>query len=89
MVAIASQNRGGYTRGESTSLASAKESGDIEYTADVMLALVEDKERKKTSPNLMPVALHVDKNRQGEKDIKIALDFYTKRQQFTEVARDD
>jgi len=86
VIAIASQNRGGYTRGESTSLASAKESGDIEYTADVMLALVEDKERKKTSPNLTPVALHVDKNRQGEKDIKIALDFYTKRQQFTEVA---
>jgi replicative DNA helicase len=89
VIAIASQNRGGYTRGESTSLASAKESGDIEYTADVMLALVEDKDRKKVNPNLSPIALHIDKNRQGQKDIKIALDFYTNRQQFTEVARND
>jgi len=89
VIAIASQNRGGYTRGESTSLASAKESGDIEYTADVMLALIEDKERKKTSPNLSPIALYIDKNRQGEKGGKIALDFWPARQQFTEVARDD
>lgn len=89
VIAIASQNRGGYTRGESGSLASAKESGDIEYTADVMFALVEDKDRKKTVPYLTPVALYIDKNRQGKKDIKIALDFYSDRQQFTEVARND
>lgn len=89
VIAIASQNRGGYTRGESGSMSSAKESGDIEYTCDVMFALVEDKERKKTVPHLTPVALHIDKNRQGKKDIKIALDFYSDRQQFTEVARND
>jgi replicative DNA helicase len=87
VIAIASQNRTGYTRGESTALASAKESGDIEYCADVLLALVEDKDRKKTVPHLAPIALHVDKNRQGKKDIKIALDFYADRQQFTEAAQ--
>jgi replicative DNA helicase len=89
VIAIASQNRGGYTRGDSGSMASAKESGDIEYTADVMFALVEDKDRKKTVPHLTPVALYIDKNRQGKKDIKIALDFYSDRQQFTEAARND
>jgi replicative DNA helicase len=87
VIAIASQNRGGYTRGDSGSMSSAKESGDLEYTADVLLALVEDKDRKKTVPHLTPIALHIDKNRQGKKDIKIQLDFYSDRQQFTEVAK--
>jgi replicative DNA helicase len=87
VIAIASQNRGGYTRGEAGSLASAKESGDVEYTTDVMLALTEDKERKKTVPHLTPIALHIDKNRQGPKDVKVALDFYANRQQFTEAGK--
>lgn len=88
VIAIASQNRGGYTRGDSGSMASAKESGDIEYTADVMFALVEDKAREKEKrgvDHLKPITLWVDKNRQGKKDIKIELDFYSDRQQFTEV----
>jgi replicative DNA helicase len=86
VIAIASQNRGGYTRSEgSTGMASAKESGDIEYTCDVLMALAEDKDRKKTVPHLTPITLYIDKNRQGPRDRKINLDFYADRQQFTEA----
>lgn len=88
VIAIASQHRNGYNRSaDSSGIGSAKESGDIEYTADVMLALGEDKERKKTQPHLTPVALYIDKNRQGAKGKNISLDFWPDRQQFTEVAR--
>jgi replicative DNA helicase len=85
VIAIASQNRAGYTRGESGSMASAKESGDIEYTCDVLMALGEDKDRKKAVPHLTPISLYVDKNRQGQRGQVIGLDFWPDRQQFTEV----
>ena len=85
VIAIASQNRAsGYSTANS-SLSSAKESGDIEYTADVMLALGDDMNRKRTVPYLTPVMLRIDKNRQGKKDLVLPLDFYTDRQQFTEA----
>ena len=85
VIAVASQNRAsGYSTANS-SLSSAKESGDIEYTADVMLALGDDMNRKRTVPYLTPVMLRIDKNRQGKKDLVLPLDFYTDRQQFTEA----
>lgn len=87
VIAIASQNRTGYTRsGEMGSLASAKESGDVEYTADVIMALNEDKDPKRVPPlQMTPLMLYVDKNRQGQKNKAIPLDFWPDRQQFTDV----
>ena len=87
VVAIASQNRAsGYTTNTS-SLASAKESGDIEYTADVIMALGDDSERKPMKSFTKSLLLRIDKNRQGDKDKKIGLDFQPDRQLFTEVMK--
>lgn len=86
VVAIASQNRGGYTRGEQGSMASAKESGDIEYTVDVLMALGEDQKTTRNVPvGHMPIKLYMDKNRQGQRGKSIDLDFWPDRQQFASV----
>jgi replicative DNA helicase len=87
VITIASQNRTGYTRSENTgALASAKESGDIEYTCDVLMALAEDKERV-APKGMTAIALYVDKNRQGQRGKSLALDFWADRQQFTEAMK--
>lgn len=89
VVVVASQNRASGYKMQDSNLATAKESGDIEYTADVMLTLGEDKEsttlkRKPGQPFIKPLVLRIDKNRQGDKDVKIDLDFQPDRQMFTE-----
>jgi replicative DNA helicase len=92
VIAVASQHRAsGYRLNENT-LASAKESGDIEYTADVMMALGDDEERKKGQTKgqgtlFKPLALKIDKNRLGDRDRIIQLDFQPDRQMFTEASR--
>lgn len=88
VVALASQNRAsGYgAGGQSSALASAKESGDIEYTADVIMALVEDTTRKAQASFLKPRLLRIDKNRQGD-TTAISLDWQGDRQRFTEAAK--
>ena len=81
VLALASQNRAsGYKDGDA--LASAKESGDIEYTADVILALAAPDKSQPASEH-KPMNLRLVKNRLGESDKTLLLDFYTTRQQFT------
>ncbi len=81
VLALASQNRAsGYKDGDA--LASAKESGDIEYTADVILALAAPDKSQPTNEH-KPMHLRLVKNRLGESDKTLLLDFYTTRQQFT------
>jgi replicative DNA helicase len=87
VVALASQNRASGYGAASSALATAKESGDIEYTADVILALGDDEQRRATASYLRPKVLRVDKNRQGDTGI-LALDWYPDRQQFTEVTKE-
>ena len=65
---LASQNRsaGNYGTGKgSAALDSLKESGDLEYAADVVLFLTEAQERCATPP-ARAVELTVAKNRQGD-----------------------
>lgn len=59
---ISSQNRTGQGKAEMTSL---KESGDLEYTADSILFLVES-EKRKALPPARAVDLMIRKNRYGE-----------------------
>ncbi len=76
VVALSSQNRsaGNYGQGKgSTALDSLKESGDLEYTADIVLFLTEAKERK-AMPPARAVDLTVAKHRHGDTG-KIALIF--------------
>jgi replicative DNA helicase len=68
VVALASQNRsaGNYGNGKgSAALDSLKESGDLEYAADVVLFLTEAQERMATPP-ARAIELTVAKNRHGE-----------------------
>ena len=83
VIALASQNRAsGY--GNATALSSAKESGDVEYTADVLTSLGEEKNRR--APLFCEARLlSIAKNRLGPQTA-IALDWRADRQQFTEVA---
>ena len=68
VLALASQNRsaGNYGNGKgSAALDSLKESGDLEYAADVVLFLTEAQERMATPP-ARAVELTVAKNRHGD-----------------------
>lgn len=66
VVAIASQSRSaGYSAGGSADLDTLKESGDLEYSADVVAILTEPDTRQATPP-ASPVDLTVAKNRNGE-----------------------
>src|SRR5256886_8024787 len=68
VLALASQNRsaGNYGTGKgSAALDSLKESGDLEYAADVVLFLTDAQERQATPP-ARGVELTVAKNRHGE-----------------------
>jgi replicative DNA helicase len=68
VVALASQNRaqGHYGNGKGlAALDSLKESGDLEYTADVVLFLTESGERTALAP-ARAVDLTVAKNRHGD-----------------------
>lgn len=85
VIALAAMHRASGYGSASNALSAAKESGDIEYTADVMLAIVDDQQRDQTTSWLKPKLLRIDKNRQGESDMAIALDWYPARQQFTEA----
>ena len=76
VLALASQNRsaGNYGTGKgSAALDSLKESGDLEYAADVVLFLTEAQERLATPP-ARAVELTVAKNRHGDTG-KVALIF--------------
>jgi replicative DNA helicase len=86
VIALASQNRSGI--GANNALTSAKESGDIEYTADVLMAIDDDEERPPTAPALVSKRLKVDKNRQGATG-QLPLDWYPEYQQFTEVDKEN
>ncbi len=83
VVAVASQSRAsGY--GNANALSSAKESGDIEYTADVLMSLAKD-ENRQAPLRCEARSLSLAKNRLGSQTA-MALDFRPDRQQFTEAA---
>ncbi len=91
VIALAAQSRAsGYGSGsgaDRNALASGKESGDIEYTADTVMAIVDDNTRTMQVPWLQAKVLRIDKNRQGPAGDNCALnlDWYSERQQFTEA----
>ncbi len=91
VLALSSQNRAngyaGFGKEGGQPIASAKESGDVEYACDVMLALA--KESEKVAKDYAPgpghtmSGLRIVKNRQGEADKTLVLDWYGSRQHFT------
>jgi replicative DNA helicase len=82
VIAVASQSRAsGY--GNANAIASAKESGDIEYTADVLMSLAKDEQRQ-APLRCEARSLSLAKNRLGSQTT-INLDWRPDRQQFTEA----
>jgi replicative DNA helicase len=67
VLAVASMNRAsGYNR-NNDALSASKESGDVEYTCDVLMALTDDSTEKEKKSSATPTRiLRIDKNRQGE-----------------------
>lgn len=88
VIALASMNRAsGYGKnGDTSALSSGKESGDIEYSSDIVMAIVEDNNRKPGASFIKPRILRLDKNRQGD-TTTINLDWQGDRQRFTEAER--
>jgi replicative DNA helicase len=86
VVAISSQSRAaGYSSGGSADLDTLKESGDLEYGADVVAILTEPEERQATDP-ATPVDLTVAKNRNGETG-EVKLIFRPKQGEMRPAAR--
>ena len=92
VLALSSQSRASYG-GNGDVLASAKESGDIEYTADCILALAKDQTREEKKGSVLPAPGHASyslllaKNRLGPAGDTIALDWMGARQQFAGAER--
>jgi replicative DNA helicase len=83
VIAVASQNRAsGYAN--ANAMTSAKESGDVEYTADVLMSLAND-EKRPTPLRCEARSLSLAKNRLGSQTT-IHLDWRADRQQFMEAA---
>ncbi len=87
VVAISSQNRSGYAAG---GMSAMKESGDIEYNADVTMTLARPSEKDAKAgqaipPGLTPLILTVEKNRQGLTGQPIRLAMHGDRCTITEM----
>jgi replicative DNA helicase len=94
VLAISSINRASYEKGK-PGLDVFKESGDIEFSADVALVMTEDKDKKKGDSNYLGVMrkwkrvnLDVVKNRNGER-ARIGLEFYPEVSRFREVDKNE
>jgi replicative DNA helicase len=90
ILAISSLNRQGYQAGQSNSyLETLKESGDIEYSADVVLFLQEDKNNQSVTTSVKNMMLKVVKNRYGEAGGDVGLTFKAAIGEFRETAWND
>ena len=92
VLAIASINRASYGQAGG-SLNSYKESGAVEYGADIAAVMIEDKEKEKGEDNYLgvlrtwkKVLLDVIKNRNGEK-ARVELRFYPSVSRFQEMGK--
>jgi len=86
VLALSSINRDGYAEGKKPTMANLKESGDIEYGADVVMFLSEGKSDGPPVGNGKPVNLHIEKNRGGEAGTDVPLVFRPSTGDFREQA---
>lgn len=91
VIALASQHRASQYDATKNALATGKESGDIEYTADVIMSIGDGSTTERTpSDGRTAKVLRVDKNRQGAAGdtCVIDLDWSGTYQKFTQVFDD-
>jgi len=87
VLSLASLSRKGYENEDTEpELSDLKESGDIEYGADVVLFLSKGKQVGPGIPSAKPVKLSIKKNRGGVSDTSVALVFRPAIGNFGEVA---
>lgn len=87
VLALASLNRAGYSAEErKPTMAHLKESGDLEYGADVVLLLSESKADGPPQGDGKPVTLRIEKNRGGEAGTNVPLVFRPRIGDFKERA---
>jgi replicative DNA helicase len=86
VLAISSENRAGY---DSKHLGVFKESGAVEYSADLAAIMTADKNASSSvSDKYRVVDLNIVKNRNGETGV-VKFKFYPERAEFVENGRDD
>lgn len=92
VLVLSAMNRSsGYHAGNST-IAAAKESGDIDYTADIIMAMGAQENAIDPAPGTRRWMLRIDKNRQGYQTSDqnhVYLDWTAKFQRFSEPDLDD
>jgi replicative DNA helicase len=90
VLCLSAMNRVSGYRADNSTIASAKESGDIDYTADTIMAIGGLEDAPEPAPGTRRYMLRIDKNRQGFTTYSgshILLDWIPTRQQFTEAER--
>jgi replicative DNA helicase len=91
VITLASQHRASQYDATKNALATGKESGDIEYTADVVMSIGDGSTTERVAPDgFTAKVLRVDKNRQGAAGDTCAIDLNWSGayQQFTQVFDD-
>jgi replicative DNA helicase len=91
VIALASQHRASQYDATKNALSTGKESGDIEYTADVIMSIGDGSTSERTAPDgFTAKVLRVDKNRQGVAGDTCAIDLNWSgiHQEFTQVFDD-
>jgi len=92
VICLSAMNRSSRYETDNSAIGAAKESGDIEYTADIIMAIGDQANAPEPSPGRRRYLLRVDKNRQGAttyNEAHIYLDWYGVRQHFTEADQSD
>lgn len=89
VIIISSFNRTSYTK--SVSMKDFKESGNIEYSADTLIALQQKNENTNNSEKAMQefsktIELVILKQRYGPKDVKIEFEFYPQYNYFEQIS---
>ena len=93
VLVVSSQNREGYKKNEKPTLAALKESGGIEYSADVVICLWRDKAESEAltarfGRKTDRIEAHVLKNRNGE-PAKVLLAFTKPFAEFADDGKED
>ena len=86
VLAISAENRAGY---KSKGMDVFKESGGIEYSADIAMVLTPDlKNLPGPESEYRPMDLNIVKNRNGERGV-VKFKFYAKRAEFIETGKEE
>lgn len=88
VLCLSAMNRAsGYAVNNSV-IASAKESGDVDYSSDTIMAIGRQEDAPEPEPGVRRYVLRIDKNRQGVNDVAIPFNWRADLQQFEEVDED-